>query len=1503
PPPPGPDSTDTACTDCVPGKYSDTVSTDACISCDRILPKFNANSGSTHYDACQTCAEGSVPLPDLSGCEECAEGKYGGLGNGRCILCPANTYDSGSNSTVASCLACEPGTTSAPGSTECRLPTTISVGNAAQFAAAILDAGTGDTVELASDVTFSGDFGFHASAPSANSAFSIAEKVISVSCDDPAAKCTVSGGDERRAFYIFTNSRDEPAVSLTDIRFTAGRSPDGDISGGGGLRVYTSRIAINGCEFSSNVARYDTFNAYLGTTSGGASVKLSTIFISNSVFRDNLASTGGALYIDLSIVSLSSCTIVGNEANPKEAGGISVASSFVSILLCTIEGNVAGIYGGGLVTGGNFEPLLETSAQVGTEGIGAQLTGQKDALGLRLILSGVSFSDNVDENDAQAHDLFSYNANTVVRETCPAEDGYYFLAQEGTALTVNEGGTASGTLSSFTCLAQCAPGEDRKTSNHPCTVCEAGKYGNDGIFECSECPAGSYNEDTGTASIDACAACPPGSDSASAPSCTACPPGSFNPSSGSTSPTSCELCPTGTFNPSSSSSSSGSCLDCAAGKFGESAGAVSSEAGCTECSTGTYAATGSAECELCPAGTFNPVAGSPSSSSCQACLAGKSSEPGSTTSDSCTNCAAGSYSVGSASSCTLCQAGTYNSREGSEVEVDCEDCAPGTYNPAEGSESPADCQDCAAGTASSEHGATSLSSCGTCDAGSFAPAGSSTCTLCVAGRYSSEVGLERLDDCLLCAAGKASPLMGAANENACSACTPGSYSTGGNSTCGLCAAGSCEPGKYSAVVEAKTDSTCEACPNSLISNGGSSSPSNCYPSPSIFFNLFMTDPKERIFAWGGSESNHMEAVFEGEPLTSPTSFIFTSPTTFLVSDEDSSKLLRYSPLSRLSLPSGTTTIDPIDIGIELRDRFDEPISDNYDVSYELFKFNFTVHGEIFVSADLSLPHSFKGSIQAQEDNSLVASVDIMYAGEWDFQLVEKLGDLEQHIGGPAPLFMSVSPGPTHAATSRIEFAQMLTAGDTFEATVVTLDLHENPTDWAGDAFLAEVNDDEIELDRLGPGAFGFSKVFRTAGIYVFAVTHEEELVGGEQNVLQVKASYRQIIRGDDPELAKALDAANGVLSPESIAIRRSLIVLDMTVCDVGIRGFIIEDLPSILLNSAVILLEMRAGSKAGKTENEELAEEMRIKKHSEEELKVMVAALESVSKERQDELKEVMIESKEIKIDKLLGKGGFGVLLTVNEENVLRFRHECFLMKNLSHPNVVKLVGVCWSEELFACCLDFVENGSLEDWLRRTVGGKKYFYSEGWRPILPLNFVKAYPKLHALIQECWRVRRKERPNFDQIVYRLQHEIGDEIKRKEEPKIELYSVEDDLIYRGRIGKEDEILESEGEEEERATARTRRAQHETAMKVVMDELNGLKAQLAAKEMVPKQVLEQEVEKKDKMLQELREKLEKQGKALEQLKNEKGEGKRKGGLEKTASTKKVDDDMKNMLAMMGR
>ncbi|GMI25791.1 hypothetical protein TeGR_g6866, partial [Tetraparma gracilis] len=465
--------------------------------------------------------------------------------------------------------------------------------------------------------------------------------------------------------------------------------------------------------------------------------------------------------------------------------------------------------------------------------------------------------------------------------------------------------------------------------------------------------------------------------------------------------------------------------------------------------------------------------------------------------------------------------------------------------------------------------------------------------------------------------------------------------------------------------------------------------------------------------------------------------------------------------------------------------------------------------------------------------SLTASVVIPYAGDWTLDVTQGTYNVQHFLGSPQLITVAAAATDPDSCVVKIPGGRSITARSSFEAIVETFDEFENPTSHPEDSFKSRV--------ELGNSEENFDN----------------------RHVLPPDHAFSEL-----QTLYAAAELAKVNLEMEGQGQRFTM------------------------------------QKKALEAEKEELEEEVRLKKHSEEELKVMVSALEAVSKERQDELKEVMMESKELKIDKMLGKGGFGVvnlatyrgtkvamkqLLTVNEENVLRFRHECFLTKNLSHPNVVKLVGVCWSEDLFACCLEFVENGSLEFWLRLTAGGKKwvaakkpvvgknkkkqkkkrpplsevtfkgfdhngeynsaehtdtdrakkaeveqlvhdwwmqrmnpkmgwtemlkedksrldhgfsaynmYYYSEGWRPILPLAFVKAYPKLHALIQECWRVRRKERPNFDQIVSRLQGDIGDEIKRKEEPKIELYSKENDEIYRGRIGKEDEIEDSDEEE---------------------------------------------------------------------------------------------------------
>jgi len=97
-------------------------------------------------------------------------------------------------------------------------------------------------------------------------------------------------------------------------------------------------------------------------------------------------------------------------------------------------------------------------------------------------------------------------------------------------------------------------------------------------------------------------------------------------------------------------------------------------------------------------------------------------------------------------------------------------------------------------------------------------------------------------------------------------------------------------------------------------------------------------------------------------------------------------------------------------------------------------------------------------------------------------------------------------------------------------------------------------------------------------------------------------------------------------------------------------------------------------------------------------------------------LREVLVKGEDVTTGKAIGKGAFGVvnlgtykdtpvaikqLQIFDEESIGRFRFECFLMKNLRHPNIVKLIGVCWEDIMLCCLLEYVDNGSFEDWLRK----------------------------------------------------------------------------------------------------------------------------------------------------------------------------------------------------------
>ena len=70
------------------------------------------------------------------------------------------------------------------------------------------------------------------------------------------------------------------------------------------------------------------------------------------------------------------------------------------------------------------------------------------------------------------------------------------------------------------------------------------------------------------------------------------------------------------------------------------------------------------------------------------------------------------------------------------------------------------------------------------------------------------------------------------------------------------------------------------------------------------------------------------------------------------------------------------------------------------------------------------------------------------------------------------------------------------------------------------------------------------------------------------------------------------------------------------------------------------LLETKEEQKHLEEEVEVLQFNLRKKEHSEEELEVMKRAMEDLSRERQDELRGVLINSKDVKVECLLGKGG-----------------------------------------------------------------------------------------------------------------------------------------------------------------------------------------------------------------------------------------------------------------------
>lgn len=128
-----------------------------------------------------------------------------------------------------------------------------------------------------------------------------------------------------------------------------------------------------------------------------------------------------------------------------------------------------------------------------------------------------------------------------------------------------------------------------------------------------------------------------------------------------------------------------------------------------------------------------------------------------------------------------------------------------------------------------------------------------------------------------------------------------------------------------------------------------------------------------------------------------------------------------------------------------------------------------------------------------------------------------------------------------------------------------------------------------------------------------------------------------------------------------------------------------------------------------------------------------------------------------------------------------------------------------------------------------------------------------------MIQECWRHKATHRPDFTSIVKRLQGDIRDEIRRKPEPDITMYSLERDEVYHERIGKTEELVDSDeegGGDTEKPGGKAgviSKAEHERLLRKVMDELAAEreKARVAAEKLLAseKEVLRLSPEKQKK------------------------------------------------------
>ena len=423
-------------------------------------------------------------------------------------------------------------------------------------------------------------------------------------------------------------------------------------------------------------------------------------------------------------------------------------------------------------------------------------------------------------------------------------------------------------------------------------------------------------------------------------------------------------------------------------------------------------------------------------------------------------------------------------------------------------------------------------------------------------------------------------------------------------------------------------------------------------------------------------------------------------------------------LSPISAPSSATAGVPIITNFTLHDRVNNPLPPPSPDELTRYQAIATGYRD-------GLPTTLTGTVSSSS-----ATITIPFTGFWMVHVMEGIKNPQNLFGSPYRI--TVHPAETDPTECEAEFEKVVTAGDKFALDIATADEFGNPTEGAEFEFSCCVGEAMTKageyIVEVTPAIEGNPFHFDVKSAAPSATT-SEHLVSKEEEVLELRVLPKDqfgntitdatgyavsIDGGDDIELrapyfshtysipqgfkgeislaftlneerihgspftisVEAAAVTGGIGAAIAGAVAGALALASLVFCFVH-RRYKMAGMAKVakMADQQQALEEQNEHLMKGKGESvkqiESLKSSLRKKKHSEDELEVMKAAMEGLEDERKDELKEVLIDSSELKVERLLGKGGFGVvnlatyrgqqtamkqLLTINDDSVKRFR-------------------------------------------------------------------------------------------------------------------------------------------------------------------------------------------------------------------------------------------------------